>query len=97
MAETGTVTAAITQVTPVSGSVYTVTVSGITGNGTLGLNLVNNGSIHDLAGNNLAGRTCLVPEPATFATGRYSVSVAVADVNGDGKPDLVAANMAATA
>ena len=32
---TGTATATVSQVTPVSGAVYTVTVSGITGNGTL--------------------------------------------------------------
>src|SRR5579862_6232975 len=50
LAATGTVGSTLTQVTPVSGSVYTVTVSGITGNGTLGLNLVDNGSIRDVAG-----------------------------------------------
>ena len=46
----GTATGTVSQVTPVSGAVYAVTVSGISGNGTLGLNLVDNGGIHDLAG-----------------------------------------------
>ena len=39
-----------------SGSVYTVTVAGVTGDGTLGLNLNNAGTgIADLAGNAIAG------------------------------------------
>ena len=50
---TNTVGATKIQVTAVSPSVYTVTVSGITGNGTLGLNLVNDASITDLGGNSL--------------------------------------------
>ena len=61
-----------TQVTPVSTSVYTVAVSGITGNGTLGLNLVDNGTIHDLAGNPLGppdGR-CFVRDPGHLRHGR---------------------------
>src|SRR5207245_10603832 len=46
LVRTGTVGATLTQrVTPVDGSVYTVTVSGITGNGTLGLNLIDDDSI----------------------------------------------------
>ena len=44
----------LTQVTPVSPAVYTITISGITGSGTLGLNLVNNGSIHDSGGGSLS-------------------------------------------
>jgi MSHA biogenesis protein MshQ len=47
--------ALITGVTPVSGSVYTVTASTGTGNGTLGLNLVDDDSIIDAAGNPLGG------------------------------------------
>ena len=47
LALAGTAAGTMSQVTPVSGAVYTVTVSGISGNGTLGLNLVDNGSIHD--------------------------------------------------
>src|SRR5260370_34616398 len=50
LVRTGSVAATLTQVTPVSASVYTVTGGGITGSGTLGLNLVDNNSIRDLAG-----------------------------------------------
>src|SRR6516164_3889071 len=50
---TGSVQATLTQVTAVSASVYTVTVGGISGSGTLGLNLVDNSRIRDLAGNGL--------------------------------------------
>jgi hypothetical protein len=42
-------------VTAVSASIYTVNVGGITGGGTLGLNLVDDGSIRDLTGNPLIG------------------------------------------
>jgi hypothetical protein len=91
LAETGTVTAAVTQVTPVNGCVYTVTVSGIKGNGTLGLNLVDDGSIRDLAGHNLVGFTSF-QNPQTFATGLRPWFVTAADVNGDGKTDLVTAD-----
>ena len=49
--QTGTVGRTLTQVSPVSASVYTVTISGITGTGTLGLNLIDNGRIQDPAGN----------------------------------------------
>ena len=52
----------LVQVTPSGGaSVYNVAVSGITGNGTLGLNLVDDGSIRDLQGNPLQQNT-----PAAF-------------------------------
>jgi hypothetical protein len=94
LAMTGTVGKTLTQVTPVSGSVYMVTVSGVTGNGTLGLNLVDNGSIHDLAGNPLVqanGSLAFLPQ-STFATGPMPESVAVADVNGDGIPDVIVGN-----
>ena len=74
----GTATGTVTQVTPVSGAVYTVTVSGITGNGTLGLNLVDNGSIHDLAGNPLTQQNapaCISassrPSPQVLAQSRW--------------------------
>ena len=144
LATTGTIAATLTQVTAVSSSVYTVTVSGITGNGTLGLNLVDNGTIHDLAGNPLgpANGAATFAAQATYATGAgpesvvagrperrrqarhrhrqlrrqhhqrapgqrqrhlpprghlrrgraNPIAVAVADVNGDGIPDLVVAD-----
>ncbi len=94
LALTGTVSATIAQVTPVSGAVYTVTVSGITGIGTLGLNLVYNTSIHDLAGNPLNQGNLPVAFAAeqTFATGDQSRSVAIGDLTGDGKSDLVVTN-----
>ncbi len=74
-----------------SGAVYTVTVAGITGTGTLGLNLVDNGTIHDLAGNPLAppqgglGLTAVAP----VTVGKAATALAVADLDGDGIPDLV--------
>ncbi|MFY9328020.1 MAG: DUF6701 domain-containing protein, partial [Georgfuchsia sp.] len=56
LVQTGGVSgASITGVTPVSGTVYTVTASTGSGNGTLGLNLVDNDSIIDAASNPLGG------------------------------------------
>lgn len=77
-----------------SGAVYTVTVNGITGNGTLGLNLVDDKSIHDLQGNPLAEigfGTSFLP-PQSLNTGVTPTSLTLADVNGDGIFDLIAAN-----
>jgi hypothetical protein len=94
VALTGSVQAAITQVTPVSASVYTVTVGNITGAGTLGLNLVDDNSIRDLAGDGLVplNASPSFSSQTTYATGTEPYNVVVADVNGDGKPDLVVSN-----
>jgi len=74
---------------------YLVTVSGITGEGTLGLNLVDNGTIKDLTGhglyNNPGGPTAFLPQ-TTFGVGTLPYTVAIGDVNGDGKPDLITGN-----
>jgi hypothetical protein len=78
-----------------SGDTYTVTATGVSGAGTLALQLVDDGTIKDIAhGNPLQGTTPPTFTAKTdFATGRRPISVAVADVNGDGHPDLVIASV----
>jgi autotransporter-associated beta strand protein len=76
-----------------SGAVYTVTVSGLTGEGNLGLNLVDNNSIRD--GNNLSltlSSTALT-NPTTYAVGSDPITLSTADFNNDGKTDIVAGNV----
>ena len=51
----GVVADATVSVTPVNGSVYTVTVSGVDGNGIVGVDLNDNNSIHDAEGHTLIG------------------------------------------
>ncbi len=51
----GSATASITGVTRVDGRTYTVTLSNVQGDGTLGLNLVNGASVTDIAGNAVSG------------------------------------------
>ena len=92
---TGNVTANPTyQIAKVSASVYTVTVAGITGAGTLGLNCNGSGTITDLVGNPLVAQNAAASfaNQTTFATGSDPVSETLGDLNGDGKPDLVVAN-----
>ena len=79
-------------ITPLSGSIYTINVGGISGTGTIGLSLVDNGSIHDAAGNALRGVAASFQPQQTFASGTNAISVTAADVNEDGKPDLIVAN-----
>ena len=66
-----------------SGDTYTVNVTGITGSGTLGLDLVDLPSITALPS---------FAAQAPYATGTTPYSVTLGDVNGDGRLDIVAAN-----
>lgn len=76
---------------------YTVTATGITGTGPLGLRLVDDGSIKDTDSNPLQTNPVGVSTPYSQNSARYPVAVAAGDVNGDGKPDLVVANYNYTA
>ncbi len=86
--------AGVTASTPIvsgGGASYTVTVNGISGSGTLGLNLVDNGSIHDAAGHPLgSSNAAAFGAGQTLATAQFPIGVHAADLNGDGKADLVA-------
>ena len=76
-----------------SGAVYSITINAISGTGTLQLSLVDDGSIKDAAGNSLqAGNIVSFQNQPTSATGQSPASVVAADVNGDGKADLIVAN-----
>jgi FG-GAP-like repeat len=96
VARTGGIVSTGISVNPVSGSVYTVTVNGIVGHGTIGLNLVDNGTIHDSSG--LPLRSLSFPSSfanqVTFATGSLPEFVVTGDVNGDGIPDALVTNAA---
>ena len=66
-----------------SGANYTVNVTGITGSGTLGVNLVSLPTITALPS---------FAAQSTFAAGSKPASVALGDVNGDGRLDMITAN-----
>ncbi len=88
---TGTVNALSIQVSG-TGSVYTATVSGITGGGTLGLKVLKTGSIRDLAGNPFSLGTGPFTNQFTLATGSKPRAVQIGDLNGDGVLDLAVLN-----
>lgn len=73
-----------------SGQNYQVTVTGISGNGSLGLKLVDDGTIRDQAGDPLveSGALAAFAAARSFPTYYRPVSVVAGDVNGDGRPDL---------
>ena len=89
VATTGTVAAAVPQVAG-SGSIWIVTVGSIVGDGTIAINLVDDNSIRDIAGNTLsAANYPLRMNPATsFTTGAVPTSISTADFNSDGKLDV---------
>jgi hypothetical protein len=78
-------------VTPLSGATYDITVTGITGSGDLTVKLQDNHSITNVAGQHLISMSETdvlgTPQPLTF--GALDGPTVVADVNGDGKADLV--------
>jgi hypothetical protein len=87
LATTGNVTATTPVVVSGSGAVYTVTVNNVSGGGSLGLNLVDNGTIQD------AGRTMTyAARQQSTGPGSHPRAVAVTDVSADGKRDLIVAN-----
>jgi len=73
-----------------SGASYTVTAKGVAGAGTIGLNLVDNGTIRDQANNRLGNPAAPASyaTPVTFAIGSQPGFIATGDLNNDGRPDL---------
>ena len=73
-------------------AVFQVTASGFVGNGALQLELVDNGTIHDAAGHPLIGNDLTFTENAWEANrlAMAATNLKLADVNGDGKMDVVA-------
>ena len=93
---TGTVSSSPSvTVTPVSGSVFTISVTGITGAGTLGIKLEENGSIKNGGNEVLSGAGLVFASPvnpmSTFVTDA-PYAMARGDVNGDGVLDLATVN-----
>ncbi|HSZ57290.1 MAG TPA: FG-GAP-like repeat-containing protein, partial [Tepidisphaeraceae bacterium] len=84
----------VTASTPVSvsgsGSTYRVTVTGISGEGFLRLDFVDNGTVRNAAGNPLQPTGHPVFQPMqTFYNPGVATNVVVSDLNGDGRPDLL--------
>lgn len=79
-------------VTQTNASTYKVTATGLSGSGSIGLNLVDNGTIKDSDNNPLQMNPVAVSTPYSQSVGSYPVEIAAGDLNGDGKADVVVAN-----
>lgn len=85
----------VTPINPVGGAAmsYTVTVSGLIGTGTIGLNLADDETIRDVDDNPLRTSPIDLAEPVTVGeTGSGPVAVVSGDIDGDGIADLAIAN-----
>ncbi len=95
VATTGSVSTTGMTLTPLSASVYTVSIGGLSGSGTVGLNFVDYATIRDLSGNPLQSSSA---SAGTFASqqvlsaGSAPACIVAADLNGDAKPDLIIGN-----
>jgi uncharacterized repeat protein (TIGR01451 family) len=76
-------------VTPVSGKVYTVKTTGLSGDGTVALNLFDDGSIRDAAGHPLKADSFQLGGAQTVSFASYLSSVTTVDLDGDGHLDIV--------
>jgi len=84
------VTAALPLAVIGSGTTYTVTANTVAGTGTIGLNLIDDGTIRDQANNPLGNPAAPASyaAPVTFAIGASPTVIATGDLNNDGRPDL---------
>jgi hypothetical protein len=97
LATTGSVAANPTVVVSGGPAAYSVTVNGLLGTGTLGLNLVDNSTILDLHGNRLTAPVAaasFAPQ-VTSPAGLVPLAVAAGDLNADGYVDAAVANFLA--
>ena len=95
---TGSTSHAAIQVTNTDPQHYLVTVTGVKGSGSLGLNLIDNGSIRDGSAQGLItpGSSPTFLNQQTFSVGTSPESLATGDVDGDGKLDVVVSNSGVT-
>lgn len=79
-------------VTPISGSVYKVSVTGTAGTGTVGLNFVDNNSVRNERGQFLQLNTTEFAAQQTYATGTSPQSVELDFIDSGSNIDLVVTN-----
>ncbi len=88
----GSATGAVTGFMQVDGSQYTVTVTGVSGTGSVTLRFTDSGAIQDLRGNHLVrtdGQPALQAPVQVLYDSLFANATEVADFDGDGNLDLV--------